>query len=333
MMKSYKNSKFSKAKDYTISLSKLSFFYTINGKENRLITSDIHRLDDAVLTYSVVKPSNGVFLKQKNENKDFLALRFIRKGYERHFFDQKSITLTSYSIGVFDLKKMSTYKRVHETEGINLFIEKTPANKVLLNNSASSRVFDASVGMAYYLLENMFTLESQLKYITKEQSTLLLNQLLRNLCNLAQQIDESNFTKETTDLIESAANYIYTYIENPDLSLEYTAKYCHVSTRTLQKHFKKMGFSFSSYVNQLRLIIAAVKLFQTYLPVTLIAYQCGFSNSSYFSKRFKEKYGFSPSHYRSEKHKHFYSMYNKRIQCPLTSCTCQSIHSKQPLSS
>jgi AraC-like DNA-binding protein len=57
------------------------------------------------------------------------------------------------------------------------------------------------------------------------------------------------------------------------------------------------GVSVNELIRTFRLQRAAQLLEQKWAPVTQVAYEVGYSNLSYFSKAFKEKYGVSPSEY------------------------------------
>ena len=52
------------------------------------------------------------------------------------------------------------------------------------------------------------------------------------------------------------------------------------------------------YITEYRLACAAKMLMETRRPVTEIGYACGFSNTSYFCKQFKEHYEMTPAKYR-----------------------------------
>jgi len=67
----------------------------------------------------------------------------------------------------------------------------------------------------------------------------------------------------------------------------------------LIKLFKKeIGMTPHTYIIKTRLFYAKLMLIQTDLSVENIALSCGFNNSSYFIKCFRETFGNSPSKYR-----------------------------------
>ena len=71
------------------------------------------------------------------------------------------------------------------------------------------------------------------------------------------------------------------------------------SASYMQYIFKKEGqTTIKSYINKVRLDKAGYLLTHSYLSVTDIAFDCGFSDSNYFSTAFKNKYGTSPKKYR-----------------------------------
>ena len=62
----------------------------------------------------------------------------------------------------------------------------------------------------------------------------------------------------------------------------------------------ELGFTFSGYLNKLRLTEAARLLAEKdSATVAEIAYSVGYSNVSYFNKLFKEEYGCTPKAFRS----------------------------------
>lgn len=65
--------------------------------------------------------------------------------------------------------------------------------------------------------------------------------------------------------------------------------------RTFQNHLNTTPFA---YLMEYRLRMATIQLAQTTIPVSQIAYDCGFSSPSYFGKEFRSAMGCTPSEYR-----------------------------------
>jgi AraC-like DNA-binding protein len=73
-----------------------------------------------------------------------------------------------------------------------------------------------------------------------------------------------------------------------------------VSLRRLQAAAAAQGVTLGGYINERRLALAAQKLtLEPQRSITQIAFDCGFSDSSYFSRRFQERFGQTPRQYRA----------------------------------
>ena len=84
------------------------------------------------------------------------------------------------------------------------------------------------------------------------------------------------------------------------LTLAEYAKLSCKSVPTFKREFKKLfKDSPAKWVLKKRLKLAAELLINTELPVGEITYETGFENQTHFSRTFKEKYGISPSLYRT----------------------------------
>ena len=95
--------------------------------------------------------------------------------------------------------------------------------------------------------------------------------------------------------IEQAIEYIQKNFST-DISLVSIATMCSVSSEHFSRMFKKeTGFGFNKYLNLLRLQKAYAMLKQSSdITVSQVASECGFSDSNYFSTKFKELYGLPP---------------------------------------
>lgn len=72
----------------------------------------------------------------------------------------------------------------------------------------------------------------------------------------------------------------------------------YISKATLYRMLKRCNLSFSDILTNERLDTAKRLLTQTNATIDQIAYECGFQNQSYFGKKFRYKFGVSPSGYR-----------------------------------
>ncbi|MBO0452370.1 hypothetical protein IGK47_004318 [Enterococcus sp. AZ007] len=308
---------FSKSQDYSNGLSQLNYQYTINSPKETLSVSRIYQLDRLVLTHSIVDRSQGVFTRCTKDQKGYLAFRFIRNGFERHSDGKNTSILKDYTIGIFDLCGISHYQREKRTEGINLFIQQDCQTEKILADSTTSKTIDAQRGMGRELLEMIFQIAEQFSYCSEEENRLLLKHFLQIFCEWLSETAPFLDSQNYNELLVSATDFMRQNLQDADLTIEQTAEHCQTSIRTLQKVFQIADLSFSHYLNDLRLTAAAIRLYQTTSPVTAIAFHCGYNNSSYFSKRFKEKYHLSPIRYRKKVQAMAKSNEAAERKCPL----------------
>lgn len=101
-------------------------------------------------------------------------------------------------------------------------------------------------------------------------------------------------------IIQKAVAYIHNNFREP-LSLGSVARHCNVTPNYLGARFsKKMGISFSDYLNTVRLRYACNLLDGTDLSVKEIAFASGYNSVNYFGYIFKKNLGTSPLNYKKE---------------------------------
>ncbi|CAH9050511.1 HTH-type transcriptional activator RhaS [Pseudoalteromonas sp. CIP111854] len=100
--------------------------------------------------------------------------------------------------------------------------------------------------------------------------------------------------------IEAPVEYIRAHYHR-HISIEELAQLAHLSVSALERRFKKhLAKTPNQFINEIRLENARKLLVETRLPVSQVAYQCGFSEPSYFSKQFRRLFGEIPSQLRKE---------------------------------
>jgi len=146
-------------------------------------------------------------------------------------------------------------------------------------------------------------------YITKPVN---LQLLLVRIINLLKQRDElrkvfsNGHEKKKIDLdinnldqelFDKLDKYILDNISNNDLSIGMLAEHVNISSSVFYRKIKSFtGMSPNEYLRSKRLNVAAQMLKNGY-SASNVAYECGFSNPSYFGVCFKKEFGVTPKKY------------------------------------
>ena len=100
------------------------------------------------------------------------------------------------------------------------------------------------------------------------------------------------------DAIKAPVEYVRENFHR-DLRIEDLAKLAFISVSALERRFKKYLFKTpKQFINEIRLENARRMLIETRLPIADVAYRCGFSEHSYFSRQFRLMFGTLPSQLR-----------------------------------
>ena len=113
-------------------------------------------------------------------------------------------------------------------------------------------------------------------------------------------LERSSHELSTISAIKAPVEYIRQNYHQ-DISIEELAKLAFLSVSALERRFKKyLSKTPKQFLNEIRLENARRLLIETQQPIMEIAYQCGFSEHSYFSKQFKALFGILPSQLRKQ---------------------------------
>ena len=142
-----------------------------------------------------------------------------------------------------------------------------------------------------------FNNELLVKYIDKipVYSKIKLDACAEMLPVIAEYIENNNLLY---DAKQTVGQMIKDYVKNnidKKITLADLSYTLHCSTVTLTKHFKEeFGLTIMDYVTEKRMKMASKLLLEGSYSVHEIAEKCGFSDSEYFSRCFKDYYGDSP---------------------------------------
>lgn len=98
--------------------------------------------------------------------------------------------------------------------------------------------------------------------------------------------------------IQTVVEYIVAHPTEP-LDIPYLCEIAQMSPSSLRRHFKEhTGKTPGDFMKELRAMVAARRLLMTNERISAIAYELGFTDQNYFSRKFKQVFGVSPSQYR-----------------------------------
>ncbi len=102
--------------------------------------------------------------------------------------------------------------------------------------------------------------------------------------------------------LERVKNFIDRHLEDDSFEIESIAKELGMSRSTFFKRMKSLtGMAPKDYVKERRLSHAVDLLKTTDLPIQDVAFHCGFSDTGYFGKCFRKRFGMTPREYQKEK--------------------------------
>lgn len=134
--------------------------------------------------------------------------------------------------------------------------------------------------------------------LTQSDIPMLKEFVLKNLLEYLSIISEIKTAKENP-IVTKVCSYINENIEQ-DITLELMAEYTKVSSFYLSKLFKEeKGITFINYLNEARLEKAKDLLKNSSYSIKEITAAIGYNDQNYFSRIFRNKFGVTPTEFRS----------------------------------
>lgn len=113
--------------------------------------------------------------------------------------------------------------------------------------------------------------------------------------------DQKLIEKDQNIQIAEVIAYMDTHFDTP-LTVSELAKMASLSERHFSRIFTQTyGITPIRYINKLRLHKSTIMLCHTNQSITQIAFLCGFNDSNYFARQFKQLFEMSPYQYRKNK--------------------------------
>lgn len=117
---------------------------------------------------------------------------------------------------------------------------------------------------------------------------------------VTRHLEKTSKALSNVKAIEVPVRYIREHY-NRTITVEELADLAHLSVSALERRFKKhLAKTPNQFINEVRLENARKLIVETQLAISQIAYQCGYSEPSYFSKQFQRLFGEVPSNLRKQ---------------------------------
>lgn len=126
---------------------------------------------------------------------------------------------------------------------------------------------------------------------------LLLPMQGKKLASVNYHLPQQNTLTESR--LNKAMQYLQKKFTTSEASIARVAKLVHMSDSAFCKFFKRnTGFTFSAYLNELRITFACKLLIETERNIEQVAHAAGFESTTYFNRVFLKAKGIQPAKFR-----------------------------------
>jgi AraC family transcriptional regulator, exoenzyme S synthesis regulatory protein ExsA len=182
-------------------------------------------------------------------------------------------------------------KRIYEND-LPDFVLKDNQNGNQLVVVANNHLIDAYIKSLEFYFNNPSLADDELIKLKLKEIILLLTKTEKAASVI--EIISGLFSPRAFKLKDVVETHLYS-----DLNLDQLAAFCNMSLSTFKREFEKTFKASPARYFKLKKLEKSCGLLKLgHLPVTDIAYECGFADVSHFSNSFKEVYHISPSAYR-----------------------------------
>ena len=219
-------------------------------------------------------------------------------------FQQQNRELVCHPGQFFIQLSHQSYQFYH-SQAVKLQVLKVPINKLITHQrlveqyfaknisseQGSGRLLNHQISHTLHLATNfeLSLLESQL--LEQQLLDLIVHTLHRPILSLA----DSQVSTIKAAHLQRIENFIHLHLANPKISPKLVSQACHISVRYIHLLFQNLPYTFAEWVKLIRLTVANKILMKgNYSSVADVGYQVGFTDQSYFSRIYKQQFGYPP---------------------------------------
>ncbi len=221
---------------------------------------------------------------------------FVLQGNQRHYFrDAQKLEIVNV---MFDAKQKPELipVEIRQMDGYKALFILEPSYRARNNFRNMLRLHPKDLAAIELILSVMFFEQEQML----EGSALILSNRFQELIIHLSRHFSNIPSNKAQSLVQLSR--VMDYMENnisESLKLEGLAGMANMSKRNFMRSFKMtIGLSPGNYLCQLRIKKACGLLRESSRSISEIAFQCGFSDSNYFTKCFKKSVNITPAKYR-----------------------------------
>ena len=228
---------------------------------------------------------------------------------EAGFFDYGTVKSWSkinsgFPVGIYnDLDKQLRLNNVKNTIDLLALSKKYIKENFLSYNYCQQVLIEITNVFSRYIHDMDYSQETDLQNSINENLSKLSNidELFDWLKDMTAKIDNYLARKKCNknqDLIKKVKEYVVKNLDK-ELSLNSIANTFYINSSNLSKVFKEeTGINLIDFIIDLRIEKSRHMILTTGKSIDEIAGISGYNNTSYFIKKFKEKYGYTPKQYR-----------------------------------
>lgn len=253
-------------------------------------------------------------------NHDFTELVIVFSGSGLHTINDEEYIIKGGDVFVINPPVSHSYSETGSTEQVNIIFDPEILNIpehdlrkisgyhslfLLEPKLRKSHEFKSRIQVTY---ESQSIIRSLVRKLQEELdakrpgyqslATACLTELLVTICRNVVGVKEKQY--QSVYEFGKVLSYLEQNYAKP-ISLAELAKLANMSKRSFQRQFKEaLNMSPIDYLLDLRLQHAERMLNQTQKSISEIAFACGFSDSNYFTRQFRNKMGIPPTAFRKQ---------------------------------
>ncbi len=221
---------------------------------------------------------------------------FVLQGNQRHYFkDAEKLEIVNV---MFDATKKTKIipPEIKHLDGYKALFILEPSFRARNNFRNMLRLNPKDMAAVELILSVMFYEQEQ----NEEGSTIILvNRFQELIIHLSRHFSNIPSVKAQSLVRISKVMDFMEQNLSENLSIDNLALMANMSKRNFMRNFKlTIGLSPGNYLNEIRMKKACSLLRESRTTIKEIAFQCGFSDSNYFTKCFKKSVNITPAKYR-----------------------------------